>query len=205
MTTVRVLCLMDDVYYTPQIVAKRLGFFDDEGLQVEVDPTGGGAGTPPGVAAGRAEYGLGGIWHPWVFVGHGQPFAAFAQLNQQVPLLVLGRRPAADFDWASLNGGALLHTSSIAPSPWCALQALLHAKQVDLGAMRLIVGYAPEEAASVFAAGSADLLEVFAGQGALSVLRDQRFESVVDWQADVGLLPWSVYFCTRDRLRRRGG
>ncbi len=201
---IRLLGLIHEVYYAPQIVALQLGYFADEGLEVEFDPSGDPEGVPRAVARGRADFGLSGLWHPWVHAQRGLPFVAFANLNQQVPMTLFGRSPAAQFDWTSLKGGTLLHTSALAPSPWCAIQELLRLKGVDLGALRLLIGYPQAEAEALFAGGYGDVLELF-GLGASPVLADPNAHSLVRWGSDLGTIPWSVYFATEDGLRERRG
>ena len=169
-STVRILGMIDEVYYTPQIVASRLGFFRDEGLDVEFT-VGDIADLPRSVATGDADFALCGLWQPWLYAERlDAPVVAFAELNQQVPLMLFGRVPADEFDWSSLNGGTFQHTSVMAASPWCALQELFRLKGVDLGAVNLFLGSQPAEARELFKAGSGDIVELF-GLGATPLRR----------------------------------
>jgi NitT/TauT family transport system substrate-binding protein len=189
----------DEVYYTPQIVAFQLGFFRDEGLDVEF-VVGNIADLPLAVTSGEADFALCGLWQPWVYAERlGMPLVAVAELNQQSPLMLFGRVSAEDFDWSSLNGGTFHHTSVMATAPWCALQALLRAKDVDLGTVRFLLGFQPAESRQLFKAGSGDVLEIF-GFGATPLLADPDAHLLVDWGADLGTLPWSIYYTSRDRL-----
>lgn len=201
-STVRILGMIDEVYYTPQIVAFRLGFFRDEGLDVEFT-VGDITELPRAVTVGEADFALCGLWQPWLYAERlNAPLVAFAELNQQVPLFLFGRVPAEEFDWSSLNGGTVHHTSVMAASPWCALQELFRLKGVDLGAVRLFLGCQPSEARELFRAGSGDVLELF-GLGATPLLADPDAHHIVRWGTDLGTLPWSIYYTSRDRLRDR--
>lgn len=177
-STVRILGMIDEVYYTPQIVAFRLGFFRDEGLDVEF-AVGDITELPRAVTVGEADFALCGLWQPWLYAERlDAPLVAFAELNQQVPLFLFGRVPAEEFDWSSLNGGTVHHTSVMAASPWCALQELFRLKGVDLGAVRLVLGCQPSEARELFRAGSGDVLELF-GLGATPLLADPDAHHIV--------------------------
>lgn len=202
-TTIRVADMSGEVYYAPQMVADRAGFLRDEGLQLEVAiiET---CDVPAALERGDADIALCGMWQPWLYnTLKGTDYRVFAQLNQQVPLSLFGRVPADAFDWAALSdGGTTLLTSLVACSPWAALQGLLHAKDVDLGTMRMVDGFPPREAHDLFGDGYGDLLEIFTSLDVVPMLRDGSLHRVADWRTDVGPIPWSVYFTGAETLDR---
>jgi NitT/TauT family transport system substrate-binding protein len=198
-TTIRVADMSDEVYYAPQIVAERVGFFADEGLEMEpvlVET----CDVPAVLDAGDATIALCGMWQPWLYQERlGRDYTVFAQLNQQVPLMLYGRTP--DFEWETLSdGGTLLLTTVVACSPWAAVQGLLRAKGVDLGGMRMAAGFPPREARELHRAGYGDVVEVFASADAVPFVEDPALHSLVAWERDLGRIPWSVYFAPTDRL-----
>ena len=195
----RVLGMIDEVYYAPQIVAFRNGYFADEGLGVEFR-VGELIDLPPAVTSGNADVALCGLWQPWLYTEQfGAPLVAFAEINQQVPLFLFAREPADCFDTASLGNRTFLHTSVLAASPWVALQELLRFHGVDLNTLRLVLGVPPTEARQLFKGGYGDLLELF-GLGAAPFLVDPGVHSVGAWGRDLGTIPWTVYYTTRDAL-----
>jgi NitT/TauT family transport system substrate-binding protein len=197
-TKLRVVAMSDEVYYAPQMLAQDLGFNADEGLEIEpvlVDTS----KVPGAVTDGTVDFALCGMWQPWMYNERfGTTFRVFARLNQQVPLMLFGRTP--DFDWSSLSHGTLLHQLTVACSPWCVVQGLLDAKGVDRGTMRMVDGFPPDEALTLFKAGLWDVAEVFVGDGAQAWFDDPEVFPIVDWERDLGRIPWSVYFTTEDRL-----
>jgi NitT/TauT family transport system substrate-binding protein len=124
---------------------------------------------------------------------------AFAEINQQVPLFLFAREPADRFDYTSLSTGAFVHTSVMAASPWVALQELLRVKGVDLNTLHLVLGVPPAEARDLFKRGYGGLLELF-GLGAAPFLAEPDTHSIAAWNRDIGTLPWSVYYTTRQTL-----
>ena len=196
----RVLGMIDEVYYAPQIVAFRNGYFADEGLEVEFN-VGELVDLSPAVASGKADVALCGLWQPWLYAEQfGAPLVAFAEINQQVPLFLFAREPADRWDTASLEGGTFLHTSVMAASPWVALQELLHVHDIDLNTLRLVLGNPPAQARELFKGGYGDLLELF-GLGAAPFLADPDVHSVGAWSRDLGTIPSSIYYATRDALK----
>ena len=101
---IRCVDMSADFYYALQAVAADAGFFADEGIEVEfnvVDTS----KVPAVLNAGEADIALCGMWQPWMYVERlGMDYKVFAQLNQQVPLMLFSREPAEKFDWRTLPG-----------------------------------------------------------------------------------------------------
>lgn len=198
---IRVANMSAEVYYAPQMVADRAGFLRDEGLELEVALVD-TCDVPAALERDEVDIALCGMWQPWLYNGlKGTDYRVFAQLNQQVPLSLFSRVPAEEFDWSALsNGGTTLLTSLVACSPWAALQGMLHAQAVDLGSMRMVDGFPPNEAHELFTAGYGDLLEIFTSLDVVPFLRDPDLHLVANWEEDLGKIPWSVYFTGAAKL-----
>jgi ABC-type nitrate/sulfonate/bicarbonate transport system substrate-binding protein len=145
-TRVTIVGVAEGAYYAPQIVALKLGFFEEEGLRITYHGQGDPQGLATAVSQGRADVALGGLWRPLLYSELGVEFVAFAQASAHPDLLVFGRVPREEFDWSSLSHGSLIFTSGGAPSPWLALQEALRNRQVDLGGLHVIPGLPPAEA-----------------------------------------------------------
>src|SRR5205807_620686 len=74
---VTIVGVAEGVYYTPQIVALELGFFEDEGLRVVYNGRSDPHGLARAVSEGRADVALGGLWRPLLYAQLGVPFVAF--------------------------------------------------------------------------------------------------------------------------------
>ncbi|MCY4085643.1 MAG: ABC transporter substrate-binding protein [Actinomycetia bacterium] len=201
-STARILGMIDEVYYTPQIVAFRLGFFRDEGLDAEFT-VGDITELPRAVTVGEADFALCGLWQPWLYAERlNAPLAAFAELNQQVPLFLFGRVPAEEFDWSSLNGGTVHHTSVMVASRWCALQELFRRRASTLEPFVSSSGVSPPRRASCSGLAAATCWS----SSALARRRCSPTRTLITLSAggtDLGTLPWSIYYTSRDRLRDR--
>jgi NitT/TauT family transport system substrate-binding protein len=197
---IRIVGVSDAVYYAPQVIADELGFFRDEGLNVTYSTGSRRGGVLEALAAGNADFILGGLWRPVLYAPLGVELIAFAELVQQCDFLLLGRSPREDVNWSSLNGGRLLVTTVGAPSPWLLLDELLRRRGVDLNQLLIMPGFPADEARDLFERGFADLIEI-ADLAAAPLLHNGAHQ-VALWREDVGALPWSVYYTNRDLLSR---
>jgi len=61
---IRVSATGAGVNYSPEFLARELGYFEDEDLDVVTEAPGHGPYVPRALADGGADIGLGGIWRP---------------------------------------------------------------------------------------------------------------------------------------------
>jgi NitT/TauT family transport system substrate-binding protein len=202
--TVRVAAAGAGTYYYPQFVARALGFFADEGLNVEVDVLGGGPGVPRSVASGKADIGLGGIWSTLMYREHvyrdppEAPFA-FAQMCIRSPGIVLAREPQPGFEWAALEGKVLVSPVG-SPGPLLLLHDILRNSRVKPDRVRFIQDFQADEASTLFRGGMGDLFV------AMPPLAEQLQDAGVGCEvanlASLGEYPWSVFFARKEFLDR---
>jgi NitT/TauT family transport system substrate-binding protein len=194
--------LGDGVYYAPQLVADALGYFADEGIAVEYSGRGDPEGLAKAVSSGRADLSLGGMWRVLLQYELGARYRAFALMNDQADLVVFGRRPREELDWAALS--TLITTSVGAPSPWAFLQEGLRNRGVDLARLRLLPTIPPPEARAYFLAGLADAIEV-SDVAAIPFLLGSDVFPIMRWPDDLGRIASSVYFSTPEWVERNRG
>jgi NitT/TauT family transport system substrate-binding protein len=191
--------LGDGVYYAPQLVAERLGYFADEGINIEYSGRGDPEGLAKAVSDGRADLSLGGMWRVLLQHDLGVPYRAFALMNNQADLVVFGRTPRESCDWAGLS--TIVTTSVGAPSPWIFLREGLRNRGVDVERLRLVPSLPPREARSYFDAGLGDAIEVSDVEAIPFLLRPDVFP-IVHWPDDLGTIASSVYFSTPEWVER---
>jgi NitT/TauT family transport system substrate-binding protein len=76
-------------YYLPLTIAEQLGYFKDEGLQVEISDFAGGSKALQALVGGSADVGSGAYEHTINMQAKGQPIKAFV-LQGRAPQIVLG-------------------------------------------------------------------------------------------------------------------
>ncbi len=102
---VRVSEVTHSVFYAPQYVALGLGFFEEEGLEIELMNGGGADKVMTSVLTGEVDIGLAGP-EACIYVlleGHDDAPMVFAQLTCRDGSFLVGRE-AEDFSWENLRG-----------------------------------------------------------------------------------------------------
>lgn len=102
---VKVSEVTHSVFYAPQYAALALGFFEEEGLQIELMNGGGADKVMTSVLTGEADIGLAGP-EACIYVllaGHDDAPRVFAQLTCRDGSFLVGRA-AEDFSWENLRG-----------------------------------------------------------------------------------------------------
>lgn len=107
---VRINEVTHSVFYAPMYLADALGYFKEEGFEVEITNGGGADATMAAVLSGGADVGFCGP-EAAIYVKIGgsedQPMV-FAQLTKRDGSFLVGRNPEPDFTWANLEGKEVL-------------------------------------------------------------------------------------------------
>ena len=109
-TVVKINEVTHSVFYAPLYLADALGYFDDEGFEVELTNGGGADATMAAVLSGGADIGFCGP-EAVIYVEAGgsddQP-KVFGQLTKRDGSFLVGRTAEPDFKWSNLNGKEIL-------------------------------------------------------------------------------------------------
>lgn len=108
-TLVRVSEVTHSVFYAPQYAAMALGFFEEEGLEIDLMNGGGADRVMTSVLTGEVDIGLAGP-EACIYVlleGHRDAPRVFAQLTQCDGSFIVGRREEV-FSWQKLKGRTII-------------------------------------------------------------------------------------------------
>ena len=108
-TTVTLNEVTHSVFYAPQYAAMSLGFFHDEGINVELTNGGGADKVMTAVVSGQSDVGLAGP-EACIYVynqGKEDYPIVFAQLTKRDGSFLVGRKDVA-FSWADLKGSTVI-------------------------------------------------------------------------------------------------
>lgn len=97
------------VFYAPQYAAIKLGFFEDEGLEIELINGGGADKVMTSVLTGEAQIGFAGP-EACIYVlleGHEDAPKVFAQMTNRDGAFLVGRTDE-DFSWENLRGKTII-------------------------------------------------------------------------------------------------
>ncbi len=189
---IRVSATGAGVNYYPAFLARALGYFEDEDLDVVTEAPGHGPYVPRALADGAVDIGLGGIWRPLMYRGRLSTFVPFTQLCLRCPNHVLAREPRTAFDWSELVGRKVLVPDG-SPTPFIYLVAILKKKGIDASAVRFIRDFHAAETEDLYRGGLGDF--VVTASPLSEVLEDQGLGCrVADLGEAGGPVPWSVYY-----------
>lgn len=107
---VRLLEVVHSIFYTPQYVALNKGFFNEEGLNVELSTAWGGDKAAASLMAGGCDIALIGP-EPTIYVykqGAKNYMVNFAQLTNTAGSFLVAREPMPDFDWEDVRGKVII-------------------------------------------------------------------------------------------------
>lgn len=106
LTKVKLNEVTHSVFYAPQYAAINLGFFKEEGLEVELTNGQGADKVMTAVLSGQSDIGFAGPEASIYVYNEGKEDYAvvFAQLTKRDGSFLVGRQPEPDFDWGNLKG-----------------------------------------------------------------------------------------------------
>lgn len=98
------------IFYAPQYAAYELGYFEEEGIQLEIVTGFGADKTMTAVLSGEADIGfMGSESSIYVYAEDAKEYVVnFAQLTQRAGNFLVGREPNEGFSWSELKGKTVL-------------------------------------------------------------------------------------------------
>lgn len=169
MEEVRVAEVTRSIFYAPQYVALSEGFFEDEGLDVELTTTWGGDTTMTALLSDAADVALvGAETSMYVYAqGANDPAINFAQLTQTDGTFLVAREPVENFEWDDLKGTTFLG-QRVGGMPQMVGEHVLRKNGIDPHEdLELIQNIDFGNIPSAFASGTGDYVQLFEPQATL--------------------------------------
>lgn len=182
------------VFYAPQYVALEKGFFEEEGLEVELQTTAGGDKTMTALLSGAIDVALVGA-ETSIYVyqqGAEDPVINFAQLTQTDGTFLVAREQVSDFDWNDLKGSTFLGQRK-GGMPQMAGEFTLKKHGIDpQGDLELIQNIEFANIAAAFASGTGQYVQLFEPQASIFE-REGKGHVIASFGAESGQLPYTVF------------
>lgn len=182
------------LFYAPQYVAIEKGFFEEEGLKIELTTTPGGDKTMTALLSGVIDVALVGS-ETSIYVyqqGADDPVINFAQLTQTDGTFLVAREKTDSFDWNSLKGSVFLG-QRVGGMPQMAGEFSLKKNGIDPHHdLELIQNVDFANIPAAFSSGTGDYVQLFEPTASIFE-KEGRGHVVASFGTESGLLPYTVF------------
>ena len=193
--------VVHSVFYAPQYVAMELGFFQEEGIDLQVDVGYGADKSMTAVLSHNADIALCGT-EAAVYVhaeGREDVPVVFAQLTQRAGNFLIGREADPDFQWADLKGKTIIGGRK-GGMPEMVLEYVLKKNGLDPERdLEIITNLDLSATAGAFVAGTGEYTTDFE-PGATTLESDGNGYVVASLGVDSGYVPYTAYMTTESVL-----
>ncbi|RBW71631.1 ABC transporter substrate-binding protein [Bacillus taeanensis] len=199
--TIRVAEVTRSIFYAPQYVALSEGFFEKEGINVELTTTWGGDKTMTTLLSDGADIALvGSETSIYVYAqGTTDPVINFAQLTQTDGTFLVSRNKVENFTWEHLKGSTFLGQRK-GGMPQMVGEFVLKKHHIDPKQdLQLIQNIDFANIASAFASGTGDYVQLFEPQATL--FEQQGIGHIVaSFGSESGKVPYTVFMTKQSFL-----
>lgn len=201
--TVRLVEVTHSIFYAPQYVAIRKGFFKEQGLTLEVTNGSGGDKTMTTLLSGDADVVLVGT-EAAVYVtarGAASPVVGIAQLTQTDGSFLVARKQTGPFQWSDLRGKALLGQRK-GGMPEMVSEYVQHRHGLKPHEnVKIIQNVDYNNLGNAFAAGTGDYVQLFEPV-ASKLEQEGKGKVVASLGKDSGRLPYTIYITRQSTLQQ---
>ncbi len=195
---VRVSEVIHSVFYAPQYVALHLGFFEEEGIDVELAVSWGADRGAAALLSNSADIALFGP-EAALYIAREQAdtkLIAFAQLTKRDGSFFVAREPMPDFSWEDVKGKVIIGGRP-GGVPQMVQEYVLHNNDVVPHVdVEIIQNIDLAATAAAFANGVGDFVQLFE-PGASSIEKQGVGHVVASFGEAGGEVPYTVYHATQ--------
>lgn len=195
---VRVCEVTHSIFYAPQYAAVALGFFEEEGIEIELSNGQGADAVMAAVLSGNIDVGFAGPEASIYVYNEGKKdyTQVFAQITRRDGSFLIAREPADDFSWQDLRGKTILPGRK-GGVPYMALEYVLRQKGIDPATDVVLdnsVQFSMMTAA--FTGGTGDYVTAF--EPTASMLQQEGKGYIVASVGEAsGDIPYTAYFAKK--------
>lgn len=199
--TVRVCEVTHSIFYAPQYVAISLGFFEEEGIQIELSNGQGADAVMAAVLSGNMDIGFAGPEASIYVYNEGKEdfTQVFAQITQRDGSFLLARQPDSNFTWDKLAGKVVLPGRK-GGVPYMTLEHVLRKNGLDPQkdtTLDTSVQFSMMTAA--FTGGTGDYVTAFEPTASMLQEKGQGYIVASVGEAS-GDIPYTAYFAKKSYL-----
>lgn len=203
LTKVTVSEVTHSVFYAPQYVAYNLGFFKDEGIDLEIINSQGADKVMTAVLSGQVDIGFAGPEAAIYVYNEGKEdyTEVFAQVTQRDGSFLVGRTPEENFEWTSLKGKHVLPGRK-GGVPYMTLQYVLNQNGIDTSTdLNFDNSISYDLMNSAFVNGTGDYVTMF--EPAATVTENEGKGYIIASVGEAaGEIPYTAYFAKKSYLAK---
>lgn len=191
------------LFYTPQYVALSLGFFEEEGLEIELIDGKGADKVMAALLSGDADIGFMGTEASVYVYNEGREDYAivFAQLTQRDGQFLVAREPDPDFTWDKLKGKEVLGGRK-GGMPFMTLEYVVKKNGLTPGQdVNLRTDVQFDVLAGAFTGGEGDYVTLFEPV-ASSLEKEGKGYVVASIGEEGGYIPYTVYTALKSTIEK---
>lgn len=189
------------VFYAPQYVALELGFFKDEGIDIELINGQGADKVMTAVISGQAQIGLAGPESCIYLYNQGKENygVVFAQLTKRDGSFLVGRDKDDSFSWSKLKGKSIIGGRK-GGVPEMTLEYVLDKNGVKPHTdVTIDTGIQFALMAGAFTGGQGDYVALFEPTASM-VEKEGKGYVLTSIGKDSGEIPYTAYFCSKEYM-----
>jgi NitT/TauT family transport system substrate-binding protein len=202
---IRVAEVTRSIFYAPQYVAISEGFFEEEGIEIDLTTTWGGDTTMTTLLANGADVALvGAETSIYVYAQEANdPPINFAALTQTDGTFLVAREPIDNFDWSMLKGSTFLGQRK-GGMPQMVGEHVLRKHNIDpQNDLNLIQNIDFGNIPSAFASGTGEFVQLFEPTATQFEL-DGIGHIVASFGAESGVVPYTGFMAKKSYLEKNG-
>lgn len=192
------------IFYAPQYVAIENGYFEEEGIEIELVNGAGADNVMTAVLSGEADVGFMGS-EASIYVynqGSGEKIINFAQLTQRAGNFLVAREKEEDFTWDKLKGKTVL-AGRKGGMPQMVFEYILKKNQIDPAKdVKMVQNIDFGLTAEAFASGQGDYSVEFEPFAA-SLEKEGKGVVVASLGVDSGKVPYTAYSAKESYLKEK--
>lgn len=203
LTTVRLNEVAHSIFYAPQYAAIELGYFEEEGIALELTNGAGADKTMTALLSGEADIGFMGSEASIYIYNEGNTDYAvnFAQLTQRAGNFLVGRTDETDFQWTNLKGKTVL-AGRAGGMPQMVFEYILKKNGMNPATdLTMIQNISFGLTAQAFVAGTEDYTVEFE-PGATALESAGQGYVVASLGVDSGKVPYTAYSARKSFLEK---
>jgi len=206
LTKIRLSEVTHSVFYAPQYVAIHKGFFEDEGIEIELSNGQGADKVMTAVLSDSVDIGFAGPEAAIYVYNEGKEDYAevFAQLTQRDGSFLVGREPADQFDWSYMEG-SLVIPGRKGGVPYMTFEYVLKSKGLIPGE-NLTFDDSIQFAlmAGAFTGGHGDYVTIFEPTASMIEAEGKGY-ILASIGAESGEIPYTAYFAKKSYIKKNSG